>query len=339
MTPPGAAHPRPIDLCIRWTAQYRGETLPVTPALDSEHTERFEGYLTSTRAAFVFNDSAALQPGKSSALTLDNWLARVSAEFCGRILAVASDLARFRNEPDGLCWAVIALDRTFALDTRQHTPERLAELIMRGVRLFPLLCQEEDPPEAVQRALALIQTAAADTRRPIAVNLTALAPSVRAAALAQFESNPEPPHTLIPVISPTGVHPNDPETHETLSPATVQRVQRLGGAVGLTCDARHFPSVDLFRATLTACNPTDPDCEHTAGGLAYASNLSEIERSPAGLDRPEQVARWAWKTLPESVAQAYLAGVAESLIARLLTAPHEGRLHASDAKSARTQVE
>ena len=67
---------------------------------------------------------------------LASLLTRIEAEFAGRLLIGPEDLARWRDDPDGLTWGLIGVE---GFDSLVRTPDdlnRLSALFNRGVRLF-----------------------------------------------------------------------------------------------------------------------------------------------------------------------------------------------------------
>ena len=119
----------------------RGETTVFDPALYADVTGRLgqaEGYLQDTSAAVV----SCYRRAEDWARRADPWaalgelIARIEAEFPGRLLIGPDDFARWLDDPDGLCWAVIGVEGFDALVRSPADLDRLPGLFERGVRLF-----------------------------------------------------------------------------------------------------------------------------------------------------------------------------------------------------------
>src|SRR4051794_12085889 len=108
-------NPRLIDLHTDWLLQYATETTLFDATAYPGAADRLgqaEGYLGATSAAVVScfrkQEDWATQPDPWRALA--DLIARIEAEFAGRILMGPDDFARWRAEPDGLTWAVIGIE-------------------------------------------------------------------------------------------------------------------------------------------------------------------------------------------------------------------------------------
>src|SRR4051794_35804250 len=132
---------RLIDLHCDWLLQYAPEATVFDLALYPKVADRLsqsEGYLDGTSAAVIScyrnADDWSRQPDPWSAL--GDLLARVEAEFSGRLLFGPADLARWRDDPDGLCWGVIGIEGFDFLVRDTPDLDRLSRLWERGARLF-----------------------------------------------------------------------------------------------------------------------------------------------------------------------------------------------------------
>ena len=100
---------------------------------------RLDGYLLGTSLAVLV---CARKP-EEWAGQADAWgalglmLARYEAEFAGRIIRDAGDVARWRSSPpDGLCWGVLGVAGFDGLVREADDLDRLPGLFDRGVRVF-----------------------------------------------------------------------------------------------------------------------------------------------------------------------------------------------------------
>jgi hypothetical protein len=247
---------RLIDLRIDWLAQYRGETVGSGDPLPRERLARLDGYLGSTRAAFLIDDTPT-----TPAAVVDAWLARAQAEFPGRVLADPDDLARWQSEPDSLCWAVLALGPGFAADPSQQTDDRLDTLISRGIRVFPA---------AGEFYLERLHHAATRARRTLALDLADLPPDTLAATLDRLAADAALAARFIPIV-----------TRATeFDPALTARIAALEGLLALTLPALRNALPDLLveHATLlpsiaVATDFPDDDDPTTAESIARELSL------------------------------------------------------------------
>jgi len=100
---------RLIDLHVDWLLQYAGETVVFEPSLNPDVGARLgqaDGYLQATRAAVVscYRNAADWAAQPDSWAALGQLLARVEAEFPGRLLIGPDDFARWLDDGDGLTW-------------------------------------------------------------------------------------------------------------------------------------------------------------------------------------------------------------------------------------------
>src|SRR4051794_15488609 len=209
---------RLIDLHCDWLLQYAPETTVFDPALYPKVSERLsqsEGYLDGTSAALIScyrnADDWARHPDPWSAL--GDLLARVEAEFSGRLLFGPADLARWRDDPDGLCWGVISIEGFDFLVRDTPDLDRLSRLWGRGARLFQpvggaegLLAGSSAPGDdrgltdlgrGVLQVLSDLGASTAGTR-PL-LDLAHVNPVAMAECLDWLEADTERPRRLIPL--------------------------------------------------------------------------------------------------------------------------------------------
>ncbi len=141
--------PRLIDLGLNWPLQYATESTLFDPSLYPEipsRLARLDGYLGKTSAALVVcarkPEDWASQPDPWRAL--QELLARVEAEFSGRLLIGPDDLARWKDDPWGLTWAVLGVELTDGLIRSPEDLDRIPSLVKRGVRGLRIRTSDEE---------------------------------------------------------------------------------------------------------------------------------------------------------------------------------------------------
>ena len=132
---------RLIDLHTDWILQYATESTAFDPALYERVTNRLgqaEGYLQATSAAVLscYRDADDWAGQADPWKALGDLIARIEAEFSGRLLMGSEDWRRWEDDPDGLCWGVLGVEGFDALIRKAGDLRRLAVLFERGVRLF-----------------------------------------------------------------------------------------------------------------------------------------------------------------------------------------------------------
>jgi hypothetical protein len=130
---------RLFDLGIRWMAQYAPDTR-TGGLIAVERLAQLEGYLSTVGAAMI---EVTIEPAASPLAdheiirSVEDQLARIEAEFSGRLLLSADDWRRFQEEPpDAMTWAIprlCGLDGAWlAMDS---VAPRVARWIQRGLVL------------------------------------------------------------------------------------------------------------------------------------------------------------------------------------------------------------
>ena len=291
MRPPAS---RLIDLQIDWFRQYAPEIeLPGCPSQDVRpRIPRVDEYFSHTSVAFV-------SCGKTADL-----LPRVEAEFSGRILHGPEDLARFREDPSGLTWAVIAFNDMQELTGWSAALERLPALFDRGVRLFSPFPRQDrgltDPGrDFLARLLGLSRPGAP---RPI-LDLARAGREAMGEILDWFEARDE----------------------------RTERILLIDRGVSMTRDDRaRFRSL----GGLTAVSITDPLAEASgdiremiegiadlpyrgrAGfeGIAIATGFLEADRTLPGLGNAGEVVAWLEETFDPTASRLLIEGNGRKLI-------------------------
>ena len=272
---------RLIDLRINWLLQYVGEITTFDPNDYPDVKPRLDqirGYLQDTRAAIVTCDRSpsdwAKQTDRSKALA--DVVARVEAEFPGRILIGPTDRARFEAEPESLCWVI--------LQTTSDV-EPLADWFDRGVRVFHLT----DPDHLD----LLASLGSADGPKP-AVDLGGLTSTGQDEALTWFEADPSRRSRLFPILTTaTGQHP-------------LQRLRALNGLVGLDLG----PTAEDLAATIGLLL-ADPSSH---AGIAISTNFLERPSAASELATVEAILQWLTTRFGQPVAESIAHTNAMALI-------------------------
>ena len=132
---------RLIDLHVDWLLQYAPESTAFDSSLYPGAADRIgqsEGYLQATRAAVVscYRDAREWENRPDAWAALAELIARIEAEFAGRLLIGPDDFYRWEDDADGLAWGVIGVEGFDALIRSEADLAHLPRLFDRGVRLF-----------------------------------------------------------------------------------------------------------------------------------------------------------------------------------------------------------
>ena len=118
---------RLIDLSAPWLLQYAADSTVFAPEHYREISGRLgqlDGYLQTTAAAFV---PCSRADSEWSTLA-DPWpalnalVARVEAEFSGRLLIGLDDFGRWKSDPTAMSWALLAIERLDRLVRNEGRP-------------------------------------------------------------------------------------------------------------------------------------------------------------------------------------------------------------------------
>lgn len=287
--------PRMIDVRIDWLVQYAPETTlfgPESVAIAGRDLPRIEGYLGATSAAFI----ALGHPPKTWAILPDPWgsidglLTRTAAEFSGRMLQGTEDLKRWKDDPQGLTWAVVELAGLSALVRSTDDLNRLPVLFERGVRVFQpgAISSERVPP--------LIEVLSNLSGGRASLDLAGLSPDGLQVALDWYDADPGRVRRLPPIRSFGGIDD------------VARRVRDLGGLVGLGVSSRAFESAESLRLAV----------EELGDRVALATDIFGGGSGLSGLETVPQIQEWALKSFGEGRGRAILRGNAESWIDSLI---------------------
>lgn len=336
--------PRLIDLHCDWPLQYVGEATVFDPAGYPEiasalggperraYLGQVDGYLSDTAAAVI----ACYRSAAEWSRTADPWraigdlVARVAAEFPGRILADPRDHARWVDEPNGPCWAVVGVEGFDALVRGPDDLGRLDALFDRGVRVFQpaygisgVLAGSSAPGDdrglldlgrAFLEHLARLGTAGgAPGPRPV-LDLAHLNPKAMSEVLDWLESDPAARARLLPVHSHGAPWHEAFETPRALTSDNLARLRRLGGTVGLSVGPPFFDSAERLRAALEQAAELPFHGRPGFEGLAIGTDYLGMARALPELGSAEAVAAWLGQQFPPETAAALTNGNARRLV-------------------------
>lgn len=305
---------RLIDLYCPWPLQYARESTQYDPADYPEIDGRLgqiEGYLGGTAAAIVplFRRDADWARQADPWATLAAMVARVEAEFCGRLLADAADAARWRDDRDGLCWACLGLPAVAALFRSPADLGRIPALFERGVRVFQLAGtpRPADDPEGLtdlQRGLidGLLALAQPDRGPRPALDLAGLGSRAIEQALDWYEAEPTRAARLVPL-----------HTRGPIDDSPRRRLRALGGLVGIGLGTPDAGSAEALAERINAIAAEAP----ASPGIAIATGFLNLHQPLNGLGNAEAVAAWALRSFDRPLAEELLQRAGTRLLTRL----------------------
>ncbi len=314
---------RLIDLHVDWLLQYAPES-SVFPAEHypgvSAQLGQAEAYLQSAHAAIV----ACYRSTEDWATRADPWaalgelIARVEAEFSGRLLIGPDDLDRWLDDPDGLCWGVLGIE---GFDSLIRTPADLAylpRLFERGVRLFQpvyaptsLLGGSSVPGDDrtltglgrdfLETLLAAVPEGPGP--RPL-LDLAHLNPATASDVLDWFEAGAGRARRLLPIYSHGAPARDDFATPRAITPDNLARLRALGGFVGLGVSPPFFRHPDQIRAAVEAVARIPFLGREGVDGIAIGTDFLGVSRTLPGLANAPEVLAWIGASFDIATASA-----------------------------------
>ncbi len=331
---------RLIDLHVDWLLQYAAES-SVFPA---EHYEgasdrlgQAESYLGATDAAIV----ACYRSAGDWAGQADPWaalgelIARVEAEFSGRILIGPDDLGRWLDDPEGLCWAAIGIEGFDRLIRSPADLARLPALFERGVRLFQpvyestsLLGGSSVPGDDrsltglgrdfLEALLAAVPEAPGP--RPL-LDLAHLNPATASDVLDWFEADASRAARLIPIYSHGAPLHAGFDRSRAITSANLARLRALGGFVGLGVSPPFFQDPEQIRAAVDAVARVPFRGREGVDGIAIGTDFLGVRNTLPGLANAPEVIAWVEGAFDPATASALIRGNALGLFRRVAGGP------------------
>ena len=264
-------------------------------------------------------------------------LSAYEAEFAGRLLIAADDVARWRAEPaDGLCWGSLGVAGFDFLIREPADLDHLPDLFERGVRVFQLaatrtICWPERPKPTTTAAspisacafLAGLGALSGDNpsgSMPI-VDLAGLNSRSITGILDWCEHQSTPGGRPLLMFSHGEItHPISARVRG-LTRDQIVRLRALGGVVGLTPSRSSYQTPDELKAVIEeiASIPFEGRSGHE--GIAIGTDFLACEkRCPAWPTLPKSRHGLA-RTLDGDAAPLLLAGNASRLLVRAAGVP------------------
>jgi len=326
---------RLIDLHVDWLLQYAPESTVFDPSDYPGVAARIgqaEGYLQSTRAAVVSCyrgvEDWASRPDPWAAL--GDLIARIEAEFPGRLLIGPDDLARWEDDEQGLAWALIGVEGFDALIRTVEDLARLPLLFGRGIRLFQpvysassLLGGSSSPGD--DRGLTELGRAFLDALATLApegpgprplFDLAHLNPRASADALAWFEADAARHRRVIPVYSHGAPAHAGFDGPRALPLDHLARLRALGGHVGIGVSPPFFQSPDQVGAAIEAVAALPFEGRAGIEGIAIGTDFLGVNATLPGLANAPEVIAWVEAHFDRPTASALLQDNARGLLAR-----------------------
>lgn len=329
---------RLIDLHTDWLLQYAGESTLFDRAYYDRIADRFgqaDGYLQTTSAAIVScyrnADDWASQADPWAALGL--MITRIEAEFSGRVLRDPADLARWRDDPDGLTWALIGIEGFDALIRSETDLSRLPDLWRRGVRLFQpsyteagLLAgssidgDDRGLTDLGRRFLDTLETFGSNRPgpRPI-VDLAHLNPKAASEILDWFEADAKRTDRLMPVFSHgCPIHDGCRRIRRAISLDNLGRLRALGGAIGIGVSPPFYSDPNQIREGIEIAAGLPFAGRPGYEGIAIGTDFLGVRSTLPDLRNAEAVVAWVARTFPPDVASAIVSENARTLFVRAI---------------------
>lgn len=329
--------PRLIDLHTDWILQYAQESTVFDPALYPGVAGRLgqsEGYLQGTWVAIL----SCFRKAKDWAGQADPWwalgelLARIEAEFSGRLLMGPEDLARCLDDPEGLCWGLIGIEGFDALVRGPEDLARLPQLFERGVRLFqPVYTStnvlagssaSRDDRGVTDLGRAFLQTLAdlateSGGPRPV-FDLAHLNPKAASEVLAWFEAEPARATQVIPVYSHGALWHEGFDNPRAITLDNLTRLRALGGVMGFSVSPPFFTAADQLKAALETTFSIPFLGRSGTDGVAIGTDFLGVDQTLPLLGNVGEVVAWLTATFDPTTAHALIQGNAWTLLRRVV---------------------
>ncbi|MBX6316437.1 MAG: membrane dipeptidase [Isosphaeraceae bacterium] len=328
--------PRLIDLHVDWLLQYAHETTLFDPALYPGVPGRLgqvEGYLGATRAAVL----ACSRSAEDWARQADPWaalgslIARVEAEFAGRLLIGPVDVARWRAEPeDALTWGLIGIEGFDPLIRAPGDLDHLPVLFERGVRLFQPV---QGPASALggssapgdDRGLtdlgraflqALLDLSPTENGPRPLLDLAHLNPMAASDVLGWFEADADRARRLIPVYSHGALWHEGCPLPRAITAENLRRLRALGGVIGLSISPPFYASTETLQAGIETAASIPFQGRSGYEGIAIGTAVLGHDQTAPGLGQAPEIIQWLSTTFEPVAASALIQGNARLLLER-----------------------
>lgn len=292
---------RLIDLDIEWSAQYAPDLAATREepgaALAARRLDRLAGYLGATGAAVLV--ARAGEGGRG----LADQLARYEAEFAGRLLYGPDDVARWRDDPEGMTWGVLAVAGAVPA-------AELGPLFDRGVRIFRPGPQDLEA-STLETLLSLAPGSGQAGPRP-GLDLADLTVAAAAMALDWFGADVSRPERVVPLWSQGAAGNRGDATDELL-----RRLRALGGNIGLGVGSPWHEDAEGLKQAVERLSEWPLADRPGIEGLALATAFPARERMATGLESAEAILAWANAEFDPATAAQLVEGNGRRLLERL----------------------
>jgi membrane dipeptidase len=328
---------RLVDLHCDWSRQYATETTLYDGRLYPEVPDRvgrLDGYLLGTSLAVLV---CARKPGEGAGqpehwATLGLMLARYEAEFAGRLIGDAGDVARWRSSPpDGLCWGLLGVAGFDGLVRSAEDLDRLPALFARGVRMFQpiaassgVLGGSTEPGDDrgltdLGRAfLGRLAGLAADDEagpRPI-LDLAGMNAATITDAFRWLDEDPSSRGKLVLASSHGTAGYRDLFETSSADSRNLHELRSRGGVIGLTPGLPGCKTVEELKALVDRVVGIPFEGRDSPEGIAIGSDLLGVERPLPGLESARGISRSFDHSFDRKTAAAIVAGNARRLLLR-----------------------
>jgi len=327
---------RLIDLHVDWLLQYAPDSSCFDPAYYpgvKARQSQASGYLQTTRAAVLscyradFEWAARPEPW----LALVELIARLEAEFSGRLLIGPDDFDRWEDDKNGMTWGVIGVE---GFDTLIRSPDdlpRLKILFDRGVRLFQpvygagnllggssVAGDDRGLTELGREFLGILFAAVpkGGGPRPL-LDLAHFNPQTSSDVLGWFEADPARSARLLPIYSHGAPAHEGYQSPRALPFDHLRRLRALGGFVGVSVSPPFFRSPDEVQAAIESVAEVPFQGRAGFEGIGIGTDFLGVDQTLLKLGDAGEVVTWALSRFDKPSANALLHDNARKLLARV----------------------
>lgn len=324
---------RLIDLHCDWLLQYASETTVFDPALYVGTERRIGqsvGYLQGTSAA-VFSchrraEDWKRQPDPWDALSA--LITRIEAEFPGRLLIGPFDFARWKDDPEGLCWGIVGVEGFDFLIRESNDLDNLPKLFDRGVRVFQPVHSSDNrlagsSQVGDERGLTALGSAFLQKLVEIpggprpSLDLAHMNPVALSEVLDWYEADTLRSERLIPIYSHGALAHEGYDSPRALRRESLVRLRALGGVIGFSVGPPFFESVEALKAGIEAAASLPFRRRMGFEGIAIGTDFLGVDATLPGMGTIDDVVAGLAKTFAPDAAEAVIRGNSVELIKRL----------------------
>ena len=329
---------RLIDLHVDWLLQYAPDSTTFDPACYPGIKARLgqaSGYLQTTRAAIVscYRNTGEWTQRPDPWAALNELIARIEAEFSGRILSGLDDFDRWEDDKDGMTWGVIGVEGFDAIIRSAADLPRLKTLFQRGVRLFQPVytatsslagsASDGDERGLLPLGREFLDTLVAAVPDPVGatpkalLDLAHLNPTASSEVLDWFEAEPARTKRIIPIYS-HGAPVHDAYSSPRALPLDhVRRLRALGGFVGISMSPPFFDAPEQIEAAIRMVAETPFLGQAGMQGIGIGTDFLGVNQTLPKLGNAEEVVAWVLSRFDKPTANALLHDNARKLLAQI----------------------